>query len=141
MPLGTRAARFAPHAAADRAFTARLAEALADHDEALLAAYVNDEASVAYEDLRRALAAQTRRARIHPVYFGSAITGAGVDALAAGIPASAPTTTRSTAGSTSGASFDREPDRNRACRSLDSANRRPVSSRCVTSSRTSRRAI
>ena len=83
--LGTRAARFAPHAAADRAFTARLAEVLADHDEALLAAYVNDEASVAYEDLRRALAAQTRRARIHPVYFGSAITGAGVDALAAGI--------------------------------------------------------
>ena len=47
--LGTRAARFAPHAAADRAFTARLAEVLADHDEALLAAYVDDEASVAYE--------------------------------------------------------------------------------------------
>ncbi len=36
-------------------------------------------------DLRRALSAQTRRARVHPVYFGSAITGAGVDALAAGI--------------------------------------------------------
>ena len=43
--LGTRGARFAPHTAADRAFTARLAEVLADHDEALLAAYVNDEAS------------------------------------------------------------------------------------------------
>ncbi len=58
---------------------------LADHDEALLAAYVDDEATVAYDDLRRELAAQTRRARVHPVYFGSAITGAGVEALAAGI--------------------------------------------------------
>ena len=83
--LGTRGARFEPHTGADRAFTARLAEVLAEHDEALLAAYVEDEATVAYEDLRRALSAQTRRARVHPVYFGSAITGAGVDALAAGI--------------------------------------------------------
>jgi ribosomal protection tetracycline resistance protein len=83
--VGRRGARFTPHTAADRRFTARLAEVLAEHDEGLLAAYVDDEATVAYDDLRRALAAQTRRARVHPVYFGSAITGAGVDALAAGI--------------------------------------------------------
>jgi ribosomal protection tetracycline resistance protein len=82
---GTRGARFTPHKAADRGFTARLAEVLADHDEALLAAYVDDHDAVRYDDLRRALATQTRRARVHPVYFGSAITGAGVDALAAGI--------------------------------------------------------
>ena len=82
---GTRGARFTPHTAADRGFTARLAEVLADHDEALLAAYVDDHDAVRYDDLRRALATQTRRARVHPVYFGSAITGAGVDALAAGI--------------------------------------------------------
>src|SRR5512132_1244018 len=83
--LGTRGARFAPHTAADQAFTARLAEVLADDDEALLAAYIDDEADVAYADLRRALASQTKRARVHPVYFGSAITGAGIDDLAAGI--------------------------------------------------------
>jgi ribosomal protection tetracycline resistance protein len=83
--VGRRGARFTPHTAADRRFTARLAEVLAEHDEGLLAAYVDDEATVAYDDLRRALAAQTRRARVHPVYIGSAITGAGVDALAAGI--------------------------------------------------------
>jgi ribosomal protection tetracycline resistance protein len=83
--LGTRDARFAPHTAADRGFTSRLAEVLADHDDALLAAYLDDEAGVGHHDLRRALAAQTRRARVHPVYFGSAITGAGVEALAAGI--------------------------------------------------------
>jgi ribosomal protection tetracycline resistance protein len=83
--LGTRDARYAPHTAADRRFTSRLAEVLADHDDALLAAYVNDEGGVGYGDLRRALATQARRARVHPVYFGSAITGAGVEALAAGI--------------------------------------------------------
>jgi ribosomal protection tetracycline resistance protein len=83
--VGTRGARFTPHTVADRGFTARLAEVLADHDEALLAAYLDDETDVAYPDLRRALAGQTKQARVHPVYFGSAITGAGVDDLAAGI--------------------------------------------------------
>jgi ribosomal protection tetracycline resistance protein len=83
--LGTRNAHFAPHPAADRGFTSRLAEVLADHDDAMLAAYVHEEGAVGHDDLRRALAAQTRRARVHPVYFGSAITGAGVEALAAGI--------------------------------------------------------
>ena len=41
--LGTRGAGFTPYGAADAAFTARLAELLADHDDALLAAYVDDE--------------------------------------------------------------------------------------------------
>jgi ribosomal protection tetracycline resistance protein len=83
--VGTCGARFTPHTGADRGFTARLAEVLADHDEALLAAYLDDEADVAYADLRRALASQAKQAQVHPVYFGSAITGAGVDDLAAGI--------------------------------------------------------
>ena len=34
---------------------------------------------------RKQLAAQTRRALVHPVFFGSAITGAGVDALISGV--------------------------------------------------------
>src|SRR5215831_6748960 len=37
--LGTRAAEFTPCGAADRPFAARLAELLADHDDALLAAF------------------------------------------------------------------------------------------------------
>ena len=57
---------------------------LAERDEAILAAYVDDE-SIPYARLREELAAQTRRALVHPVFFGSAITGAGVDALMAGI--------------------------------------------------------
>ena len=51
----------------------------------MLAAYVDDETAVSYGRLRGELAAQTRRALVHPVFFGSAITGAGVDALIAGI--------------------------------------------------------
>jgi ribosomal protection tetracycline resistance protein len=83
--IGTRGARFVPHAAGDRRFASRLAEVLADHDDALLAAYVDDDATVSHEHLRRALAAQTKRGRVHPVYFGSAITGAGLEELSAGI--------------------------------------------------------
>ncbi|MEU7856124.1 translation factor GTPase family protein [Nonomuraea sp. NPDC049141] len=83
--LGTRDAAFAPSGAADAAFTARLAELLADQDDAFLAAYVHDETAVSYRRLRGELAAQTGRALAHPVFFGSAITGAGVDALTSGI--------------------------------------------------------
>jgi ribosomal protection tetracycline resistance protein len=61
-----------------------LLEVLAEHDDALLAAYV-DGAAVGDADLRRALAAQTAGARAHPVLFGSARTGAGVAALMAAI--------------------------------------------------------
>jgi ribosomal protection tetracycline resistance protein len=83
--LGTRSPGFTPYGPADVAFTARLADLLADHDDALLAAYVDDETAIAYCHLRSELAAQTRQALVHPVFFGSAITGAGVDSLIAGI--------------------------------------------------------
>src|SRR5215204_6805894 len=74
--LGTRAPRFVPYGAGDDAFRARLADLLADHDDALVAAYLDDETALPYRRLRRELAAQTRRALVHPVFFGSAITGA-----------------------------------------------------------------
>ncbi len=85
LDLGTRSAAFRPYGAADVAFTARLAEALVDHDDALLNQYVEDETAVAYRQLRDGLVAQTKQALLHPVFFGSAITGAGVDCLIAGI--------------------------------------------------------
>jgi ribosomal protection tetracycline resistance protein len=83
--VGTPAAEFTPWGAAADAFTASLVSVVTDHDEALLAAYVNDEASVPYRRLREELAAQTKRALVHPVFFGSAITGAGVRSLMSGI--------------------------------------------------------
>jgi ribosomal protection tetracycline resistance protein len=82
--LGTRDAAFVPYGAADGAHTARVADLVADHDDAFLAAYVAGDA-VPYRRLRAALAAQVGRGLVHPVFAGSAITGAGVDALTAGI--------------------------------------------------------
>jgi ribosomal protection tetracycline resistance protein len=83
--LGTRAANFTRYGASDVVFTARLADVLTEHDDAILAAYVDDETSVSYCRLREELAAQTKQAQVHPVFFGSAITGAGVDSLKSGI--------------------------------------------------------
>ena len=66
---------------------------LAEHDDALLAAFVDDR-SIPAERLGDALAGQSQRALVHPVFFGSARTGDGVPALMSGIaallPASAP---------------------------------------------------
>ncbi|AXE90719.1 Tetracycline resistance protein TetO [Streptomyces sp. Go-475] len=81
--LGTRAARFVPGPGPAAAL-----DVLADHDDTLLSAYVED--TVTDTLLHRALAAQTRQALVHPVYFGSAATGAGVDALLAGVEALLP---------------------------------------------------
>ncbi|MDG4822715.1 TetM/TetW/TetO/TetS family tetracycline resistance ribosomal protection protein [Asanoa sp. WMMD1127] len=53
---------------------------LAEHDEALLAAYVEDR-PVAAPELRAALRAQTAAGLAHPVLFGSAMSGAGVPEL------------------------------------------------------------
>ena len=75
---GTRDADFVPHDATNAAFAGRLCELLADHDDDVLAAYVDDCTGVPYPTLRSALAVHTGRARVHPVFFGSAITGAGV---------------------------------------------------------------
>jgi ribosomal protection tetracycline resistance protein len=82
---GTRSAVYTAQAPGDAAFTSRLVDLLAEHDDALLAAYVDDETSVSPRQLRAELAAQTKQALVHPVFFGSAITGAGVDALSAAI--------------------------------------------------------
>jgi ribosomal protection tetracycline resistance protein len=63
----------------------RLAEILAEHDDAILRSFVQDEAGPSAARLRDQLAQQTRQGWVHPVYFGSAATGVGIDALLAGI--------------------------------------------------------
>lgn len=85
--LGGRDARFAPFGADDTDFRDVLTEVLSESNDALLAAYVDDDGRrpIPYRLLRRLLAEQTRRAQVHPTFFGSAITGAGVEALMAGI--------------------------------------------------------
>jgi ribosomal protection tetracycline resistance protein len=103
--LGTRAADFTPWGAADAPFTARLASALAERDDAILAAYVADETSVSYSRLREELAAQTRQALVHPVFFGSALTGAGVEPLMAGVAGLLPAAEGDADGPVSGTVF------------------------------------
>ena len=75
--LGTRDARFVPGP------VPAALDVLADHDDDLLTAYV--EGTLRDDRVRSVLAARTRQALVHPVYFGSAATGAGVDELVTGI--------------------------------------------------------
>ena len=103
--LGTPAARFMPQGPEHAAFRARLTEVLAEHDETILAAYVRDEAGVPHRRLRRELAAQTRRALVHPVFFGSAITGAGIEPLMAALAELLPAAQGDPAGPVSGRVF------------------------------------
>ncbi|MBP0461481.1 elongation factor G [Streptomyces montanisoli] len=111
VPLGRIAAAGGPGAAYepygphDADHVAALAEHLADRDDALLAAYVADEASLTYGRLRRELAAQTARCLVHPVLFGSAITGAGVDALVTAVRTLLPAADGDPCGALSGTVF------------------------------------
>ncbi len=86
---GSGAASFVPYGPADPEFGAGLAEMLAEHDDGLLTAVVEDS-PIGYGRLRRALARQVRDGLVHPVFFGSAITGAGTDDLISGIRALLP---------------------------------------------------
>ncbi|WP_329233285.1 translation factor GTPase family protein [Streptomyces canus] len=99
--LGAREARFIPEIGAY--------DVLADHDDDLLSAYV--EGRVGADLLHRALVAQTRQALVHPVYFGSAVTGAGVPELITGIKELLPAADGDPEGPVSGTVFkvDRGP--------------------------------
>jgi ribosomal protection tetracycline resistance protein len=103
--LGTRAAGFTPWAEADAGARVRLAEIVAERDEGILAAYIDDELGVPYTRLRQELAAQTRRALVYPVFLGSAATGAGVPELMAGLTELLPAGTGDAGGPVSGRVF------------------------------------
>jgi ribosomal protection tetracycline resistance protein len=102
--LGTRGARCTAYDEADPEFIYELVELLADHDEALLTEYV-DGTEISYGRLRRELAAQTGRALAHPVFFGSAVTGAGVGELIGGITGLLPAAEGDADGPVSGTVF------------------------------------
>jgi len=82
---GRRDALVEPRSDDDDASRQTLIEALAEHDETILDAYVSDPATLTSERLREEIGVQTRAGVIHPVYVGSAARGTGIDALIAGI--------------------------------------------------------
>ena len=102
--LGTRDALCTANGDADAEFVYELVELLADHDDTLLAEYV-DDTNVPYKRLRRELATQTRRATVHPVFFGSAVTGAGIEALTSGVTELLPVAESDADGPVSGTVF------------------------------------
>ncbi|HEY3006169.1 MAG TPA: GTP-binding protein, partial [Kribbellaceae bacterium] len=102
--LGTREASWRPYDETDAGFVRGLTELLAEHDETMLTAYVGDTVP-SYDVVRRELAAQTRRALVHPVYFGSAITGSGVDSLIDGVTELLPASAGDADGPASGTVF------------------------------------
>lgn len=101
---GERRAGFVPYGDGDPAFAARLTERLAEHDDDLLAAYL-DERPVGFPRLRAALAAQSRAGLVHPVLAGSAMTGAGLPELSAAIATLLPAAGGDPDGPMSGAVF------------------------------------
>ena len=101
---GSRAATFATYRSDDSAFRERETVTLAEHDDDLLAAYVDGRAC-ADERLRLAVASQTRAGLLYPVYAGSAATGAGVTDLMDGIATLLPPGSEDLAGEPSGRVF------------------------------------
>jgi ribosomal protection tetracycline resistance protein len=83
--VGQRDARVTACTTADATFRGNVIETLADRDDAILATYVDHEATLTSTRLWAELADQTRRSMLHPVYAGSAVTGAGVGPLVDGI--------------------------------------------------------
>jgi ribosomal protection tetracycline resistance protein len=103
--IGTRAAAFVPAGEADPSHRARLAELLAERDDEILAAYVERERGLSYTRLHGALVRQVKTALVHPVFFGSAVTGAGVEPLLVGIAELLPASTGDPDGPLSGTVF------------------------------------
>jgi ribosomal protection tetracycline resistance protein len=101
---GSRAVAYAPFRPDDRDFHERELVALAEHDDAMLTAYVDGHRQPDAR-LREEIAAQTRSGVLYPVFAGSAATGAGVPELMGGIAALLPATAPDPTGPPSGRVF------------------------------------
>jgi ribosomal protection tetracycline resistance protein len=102
---GSRAATVTLADVRDADFQLRLTEFLADRDDNLLSAYVDSRDGIPPGRLRADLAAQTARAQVYPLFFGSAKTGAGVTDLTAGIAELLPAAAGDPAGPPAGRIF------------------------------------
>ncbi|WP_420111101.1 GTP-binding protein [Pseudactinotalea sp.] len=101
---GSQAASFTGFQREDAAVHESETLALAEHDDGVLASYV-DGRDRTPDDLLEVAIAQTRAGVLHPVYAGSAATGAGVPELMSGIATFLPATGPTEAGTPSGTVF------------------------------------
>lgn len=116
LPMGltrTLEADFTPYEWDDHDFKTKLTDFLSGHNDQLLATYVGEGSNLSYHQLLDELAVQTKQALVHPVFFGSAITGAGVDSLITGITKFLPVSIGNADGPISGTVFkiERNPSR------------------------------
>ncbi len=72
-----------------RTYRARMVEAVAEHDEELMAAFVNDE-SAGEQVIRRAIRKGTLANKLNPVFVGSALKYVGIQRLLDGVVAYLP---------------------------------------------------
>ncbi len=79
--IGRLAARVVPLDATDEMHSNRLLDALAEHNDDLIASYLHSSGNLSWQDLQEELNDQARLGRIAPVYFGSATRGRGIDQL------------------------------------------------------------
>jgi len=110
--IGTHGADVIASTPNDIDFFEALTDAVAVNDEQILHRYLAGE-QLTYDQLHAALAAQTAARLVHPVYFGSAMTGAGVNELVAGIVDLLPTRISDRTGAPSGTVFKIERGPNR----------------------------
>lgn len=102
--IGASDARFLSYGEDDPEFTTRLVDVLAEHDDEVLARFVDGD-SLPTSRLRASLVSLSRRALVHPVFFGSAITRTGVAALMSAMTELLPATTGDANGPVSGTVF------------------------------------
>ena len=103
--VGSRAAAVEPRSPRDPTYVDDVMTAIADHDADMLARYVAGDHAMGDSELEARLAHWTRRAVVHPVFFGSAITGAGIDEVMRALTVLLPALERDNDGPPSGVVF------------------------------------
>jgi ribosomal protection tetracycline resistance protein len=101
---GTPAATFGGASLDADPYRTSATEILANHDDAVLDAFLRD-GTVTADALRRSLIQQTKAGLVHPVFFGAAARGAGVAELIGGIGELLPTADGDVDAPTSGRVF------------------------------------
>ena len=88
---GTRSAGFRPLSADDTDLISTLSETLSENDDELLLKLLEDQQQT-YDDVENELKKQVRGCLVHPVFFGTAMYGVGIDTINSAIADLLPST-------------------------------------------------